>query len=401
MSYMRRLLVIWRKDPPMVFEKENVLYAIYPFYQLCKFCALCPLSVRNSNGKTHFDLSIKMFFYSLGLLFVYVVGFIAGAKMLHEQPVRAPTIISHFSGWAQIYSLFFIAALDVVWSWATLPKLVELVERIQHIDKSITSKLATTTSYNRHLRILYLQVVGLSIVPFCLSMVNCIILNERNFKLNACFWFICFAPILVITLKEFQFYNFMLLLKSKFTILNKELDVSGRKRFVKLESATSIESDKECLTRLENSEERLRAKLKDIARISDEITTATKAVLELFSLHLFLVTSTALGVITVQIYNFYAFLIDYLYLDIFSIFATVTWICLQFAVVLLNVAVCSMVANEMANTGPLLHNIQSLSDNRSVFQTDFIFRPRCSPYKFYIAISVSRLQDSSTWTTNL
>ncbi|XP_037926896.1 putative gustatory receptor 28b isoform X4 [Hermetia illucens] len=57
----------------------------------------------------------------------------------------------------------------------------------------------------------------------------------------------------------------------------------------------------------------------------------------------------------------------------FRIFSSLSWMLVQSFAIVMNIHVCSKASKAMANTGPLLHNIQSLSDNRSVFQTAQMF----------------------------
>lgn len=282
--------------------------------------------------------------------FSFIVGFYFGVdhlRMVHRlAQLHESTIITYFTTWGQIVFLFVLGSYGLLNTWFNLPQMHRLFLWITKIDQQLEEVTGQEINYTRMRRKLFVQFFVVFLVPSCLSMVNCIVLHfgpEEIDLFSNCFWFVCFEPILLLTFKEFQFYNLMYVLKTKFDIINKELLQYGGDNLLscRKKSRENILSGikPECTTDI----------VKKLLEIYSNIADCADLLLKVFAWHLLFLTSASFGVLTVQGYNLFAALILHtLEMDSYQLFVVMGWVLVQIIVIGINVGTCCMTAKAVS-----------------------------------------------------
>lgn len=307
----------------------------------------CKSFVSKHWSHNHFKLK---HFQICWIFFHFTVGFYFGVnhlRMVHSlAQLHESTIITYFTTWGQIVFLFVLGSYGLLNTWLNLPQIHRLFLWITKIDRQLEEVTGRELNYTGMRKKLFAQFFVVFLVPSCLSMVNCIVLHfgpEEIDLFSACFWFVCFAPILLLTLKEFQFYNLMYVLKTKFDLINKELLQYGGDNLLscrKRSQDNMLNSIKpECSTDV----------VKKLLEIYSNIADCADLLLNVFAWHLLFLTSASFGVITVQGYNLFAALILHsLEMDSYQLFVVLGWVLVQITVIGINVGTCCMTAKAVS-----------------------------------------------------
>lgn len=260
---------------------------------------------------------------------------------LHES-----TVIAYFTTWGQIVFLFVLGSYGLLNTWCNISKMQHLFLWISRIDYQLEEVTGRKTNYMRMRKKLFLQFFVVFLVPSCLSMVNCIVIHfgpNQIDVVSACYWFVCFTPILLLTLKEFQFYNLMFVLKTKFDTINRELleyggdNLFSSHKVIKKDVFHSIQPA--CSTDI----------IRKLLEIYSNTADCVDLLLKVFDWHLLLLTSASFGVITVQGYNLFAALIVHsMKMDSYQLTVVTGWIFVQILVIGLNVGTCGMTSKAVS-----------------------------------------------------
>uniref|UniRef100_A0A3F2ZD78 Gustatory receptor n=1 Tax=Lutzomyia longipalpis TaxID=7200 RepID=A0A3F2ZD78_LUTLO len=206
----------------------------------------------------------------------------------------------------------------------------------------------------------------LIIIPAGASMCLCAMisgLHEKGFELNLrlCYWFICFTPILLITLKEFQYYNLVRLIKNKVLALNRSL-----KKLVKWENIEG-QHHKEMKLKI------IKTHLESFRLIHSDIVDLTKDVQAFFGPFILVSVISAFGVITIQLYYIFATLIQTLHFNIPMTVITLIWTATQALLILANVHICSSTRNVCNEIGGTLITIREAVEHPEIFHIVQLF----------------------------
>ncbi|XP_073848276.1 putative gustatory receptor 28b [Musca autumnalis] len=282
-------------------------------------------------------------------------------------------VIAYFTTWGQLVSLFILGAYSVFSNWTNIKSMQQLLTWITKIDYQLEKVTGRAMNYTRMRKHILIQFVVVFVVTASLSMINCIIIFSGTEPLSltsSCFWFVCFFPILFLTFREFQFYNLIFLLKSKYELINEELA-----RFVGNSPLRPNQMQND-LIEIFPKTKCCADVLKELLDIYGNLSDCVELLLRIFAWHLVLLTSVSFGVITIQSYNLFAALIVHvLHMSNYHLTVTIGWICLQIGVIAMNVSVCSETDKKMSSVGPLLHRITAHNrhDDPAFCQTVQIF----------------------------
>ncbi|XP_011292174.2 gustatory and pheromone receptor 32a-like [Musca domestica] len=350
------------------FSSSELGYVVFPFLKIFKLFGFMPIRLDqsylfNERSKMVWDLWAILWSF-LGSV-IYVGGFVMGVchiasskgiERLHEY-----IVIAYFTTWGQLLSLFILGGFGVLHNWLNMQQLQLLLSRIARIDEQLDRATGRAVNYACMRKKLLMQFVVVFVLTASMSMINCIIIYSDSDNLifsSSCFWFVCFFPILLLTFKEFQFYNMIFLVKSKFEIINEELTRYG--------SNSQSQRDRmpndllEIFPKSKCSEDDLKQLLHIYVNLSD----CVDLLLRIFAWHLVSLTSVSFGVITIQGYNLFAALIvRVLHMSSYHLTVTIGWIFLQIGVICINVSVCSATDRAMSLTGPLLHRITASNNS--------------------------------------
>ncbi|XP_055844122.1 uncharacterized protein LOC129910676 [Episyrphus balteatus] len=290
------------------FGENNIWFVVYPFFKIFKYTGFCPVGVSvDSYPDVNFQWD-RTFIFLTGICFIgFTVGFCRGVHVLsHLESLGlydANTIISYITNWAQVFSLFLLACVSLVTSWTNLEKLKSFFMKIRQIDFAL-EMTGVEISYRAMRRRLFIQTGVSFLIPTCLSMVNCMMINTKFRLASPCYWFICFTPMLLLTFKELQFYNIMFLLKGKFDMINKQIDKLCQRKMLQNESISvnmSKCSDEKVL--LIQTDAQLVEQMRILAEIYSDVADSVDVVLDIFAYHLLMTTCTSFAVITIQSYT--------------------------------------------------------------------------------------------------
>ncbi|XP_023300973.2 putative gustatory receptor 2a [Lucilia cuprina] len=348
------------------FQTNEFAYVLYPFLRIFKLFGFLPVQLE-PNELLSENYKFKLDKWSFVATFigsiVFIVGFYFGVIHLSHTKnlaqLHESTVIAYFTTWGQIVFLFVLASYGLLNTWFNISKMHGLFLWISKIDHQLEEVTGRELNYTRMRKKLFIQFFVVFLVPSCLSMVNCIVLHFGPNKIDiwsTCFWFVCFAPILLLTFKEFQFYNLMFVLKTKFDIINKELlqyggdNLLSRRKKPRKDVLNSVKPA--CSTDI----------IRKLLEIYSNTADCVDLLLKVFGWHLLLFTSASFGVITVQGYNLFAALIVHtMEMDGYQLTVVTGWILVQILIIGLNVGTCGMTSRAMSLTGPLLHRIKTNS----------------------------------------
>ncbi|XP_037941278.1 putative gustatory receptor 28b [Teleopsis dalmanni] len=388
---MPQLLVLkecWSKG----FPSNEFGYVLYPFLCIFKLFGFAPIDLKNGEnlhskyGRLKLDICSAT--WTVISAIIYIVGF---SYAVHQMSItnhwgHIQSEIPFITSWAQIGSLFLLGGLAVLTSWLHLPNMLKLCNLIYKIDQYLKVYMNVQIDYKQLRRRLLIEFTLLFLVPTTLSMVNCVVIQpipDLSFN-SSCYWFICFAPIMLLTFKEFQFYNLLFILKSKYDLINEKLQfyIHGLdKKKEKLKSKSNSISEvplASIVTTTSVKEMEILGvdTLQNLLDIFSLITDAVELVLKIFSWHLLLTTTISFLTITVQSYNLFAVLMKALEMLPYQIFFIIAWILIQILTIGINVSACSMTANAMSSAGPLVHKLKrhtSIDPASSFYQIIQIF----------------------------
>lgn len=207
---------------------EGLIYtAIAPILRLSRIVGLSPLVIKNSSNSITISKSSISTIYSLVLMIVLIFLFILSLSELQEyqKNVQKLNSVSIWSSWGQIYAVFCVSMIALLTGIYYRDLVEKIFQRIAGIDRQFCH-LGILVSYHGCQKQLFIQLLILLIIPsgasMCLcAMISGVFMAGVKTKLGLCYWFICFSPILLITMKEFQYYNLIRLVKKKINILNR------------------------------------------------------------------------------------------------------------------------------------------------------------------------------------
>lgn len=268
------------------------------------------------------------------------------SKTKNLAQVHDSTIIAYFTTWGQIVFLFVLGSYGLINTWCNISQLHRLFMWISKIDHELEEVTGRVLNYGPMRKKLFLQFFVAFLVPSSLSMVNCIVIHfgpDKIDVLSTCFWFVCFAPIMLLTFKEFQFYNLMFVLKTKFDIINKELlqyggdNLLSCRKKIKRDLLNSVKPV--CSTDI----------IRKLLEIYSNTADCVDLLLKVFDWHLLLFTSASFAVITVQGYNLFAALIVHtMEMDNYQLTVIMGWIIVQIMIIGLNVGTCGMTSKAVS-----------------------------------------------------
>lgn len=232
--------------------------------------------------------------------------------------------------WCQVYLQFIVSIIEILSTWLKLKSSINLILDLQNIDK-LFNDINESFNYKKLRKNLFiLSMIILSIILFICSIVNCFVVSDKFTIMSLCFWFICVTPIFYITLKEIEFLNFLLIIKSKFDLINNKL------RYI---------SNEENTTNINNSTKHndyiILEKMKKFINIFMKNHDATKLILDVYAMHLLLLTTSAFILLTVQIYHIYAHISGSIQLHTIEIIFIIVWVAVQMSLIYLNIYMCS------------------------------------------------------------
>ncbi|XP_075167509.1 putative gustatory receptor 2a [Haematobia irritans] len=356
------------------FNGNDFGFVVYPFLKIFKIFGFMPINL-DPNGFLNEKIRIEWDKWAicwswLGSI-IYVVGFIFGihhissTKRLEE--LHETMVIAYFTNWAQLLFLFLLGGYAVLNTWLNLQQLHGLLSWISQIDGQLEHVTGREVNYLQMRKSMFVQLIVVILVSASLSMANCVVIYlgpEFPNVMSTCFWFVCFFPILLLTLKEFQFYNLMFILKSKFDLINNEISryIRRNPHFTMVKPLSDLEG----LAKPQCSVETLKQLLQIYANLAD----CVELLLNIFAWHLLFLTTASFGVITIQGYNLFAALVAHkIAIDAYQLIVVICWIFVQIAVVGINVSACSKTEYTMSLTGTLLHRIGSESIGMSNLYT--------------------------------
>lgn len=294
------------------------------------------------------------------LLFIAkpLVGFCFGIFRLQAVPYKHGDGISRLTSWAQVFTLFVLGLIAWITAWTHMEEQCRLHALITRIDQQLREIDDIHFDYKSLRRRLFWQLGLQLIIAFPLSMVNCIIIlpDEMAFSpFSTCYIFICFMPISVLIFKQFQFYNLMHILKTKFDLINIKLSefnrntrftTSERTHIVTVRKSNSVSevpltavptaSKNVDLMNEEPNVDLLQKLLTIYSNVSDGIDL----VLRIFGWHLLFLTAVSFGVITVQSYNLFSLISHSLVMPTYHIVFIVSWILVQVMAFTVNIIIC-------------------------------------------------------------
>ncbi|XP_036332339.1 putative gustatory receptor 2a [Rhagoletis pomonella] len=311
---------------------------------------------------------------------VYTIGFSIGIYQLHSKSHNRVDGISHWTSWAQLFTLFILGFVAWVTAWTHMDEQCQLCALVFKIDKQLREFAEIEFDYKLLRKRLFYQLGLELLIAFPLSMVNCMIIQPTTtffLPITACYWFICVAPISLLIFKQFQFYNQMYILKTKFELINCKLSrfnrngvlAMARRRIVTVRKINSVSeipltavpisaAHSESVALEEPNVEILQNLLMIYSSISDGIDL----VLRIFAWHLLAITAVSFGVITIQSYNLFILMTHSLALPTHHVFFIIAWILVQVMAIAMNVRICSSTSRTMDATVSLLHKMRCSSN---------------------------------------
>lgn len=343
-------------------ETNTILYCIRPIVFFNRLFGVLPCEVVQERGNLRIISERKHLFYSI-IFTVFLTGFFhwAVVELIEMHSWRNLGLIAAVAAFGQIYAQFFVALIDMITGWLYRFKSLALINKINIVDQRLL-ELEMGFNYPGDRRTLLYQLLGLAIVPVGASMVNCFVINQRVMISFLCYYFICFLPIVVITLKEFQYYNSVLLIRKKLRLINANIltignstKATGGQEEVNVEvrnsnQVMSIPMVVKSAVKIPTPVENYTKKLKTLAKIHSELIEILKEIQVIYGPHLFSSILTSFGVITIQMYYMFAGVVNDAGYNVIMFVMTTIWVMIQFLLIMVNVIVCSFTSDTVRIT---------------------------------------------------
>ena len=262
----------------------------------------------------------------------------------------------------QVGVLYFLGAICVISSWSHVGNFQQIMSLIFIIDGQLRTCVPNyEVDYFKTRRQLLVQFVLVNMIPALLSMVNCVIIREHEYSVKVfttCFWVLCYSPICMTTFKEFQFFNLLLIIKSKLLLVNMQLEKLGNASaaqlrvpqrivtplFVKVKSVsktalTPLPSPKEVEEQIPS--EVSSEALQQLMLIYSNACDAVELLMKCFSWFLLCLTVVIFMSITVETYNVFVIFLMKLNINNYQLTLLLSWIVTEICVLILNVNICS------------------------------------------------------------
>lgn len=331
----------------------SVLSCLVPIINISNLFGILPCRVIWDRGIYRVVSEKRDLAYSIIFACILSVFFQLGiAELVKMESWKKLEFIAFLAAFAQIYGLFFVAIIAMLSGWLSRWRIASIIQRIDLVDRSLIA-LGIVYNYKDAKRKLIVQLIGLSLVPIGASMVNCFVINQRASIAFLCYFFICFMPIAVITLKEFQYYNTVLLIKKKLNLINDNL---GEFSTVNPATETPIENSIQLHCTPLNASEEMNHRLKNLATNHAELMDILREVQTIFGPHLLASILIACGVITIQLYYLLTGIVLQLQYNVIMCFMTISWVAIQILLIMVNVVVCSKTSDTVR--GNLKHQLK-------------------------------------------
>lgn len=330
----------------MVRSKHSLLYCLSPIVNLSLFFGVLPCRIVTADGNRKLEIRISDLLYSI-FFCLFLAAFFQWAvvEMIQMETWKQLELIASLAAFGQIYGLFVEALIGMITSWLNRWRSADIINRIDMVDQQL-GEMDIALDYKRTKRKLIIELIGLSIVPIGASMVNCFVINSKGTISFLCYVFICFLPIVTITLKEFQYFNSVLLIRQKIHLINRKLlslgevsvcEAQGESSLIRSNSLSSIHP---IVVKCQSIEYRART-LENVTKIHAELMDILKEIQGIFGPHLLVSILIAFGIITTQLYYMITGLVHELHYNVLMIYMTTIWVGIQFLLILINVVVCS------------------------------------------------------------
>lgn len=350
-------------------ETNTILFCIRPIVFFNRLFGVLPCEVIMERGNLKMISERKHLFYSIAFC-VLLAGFFHWAiiELIDMHSWKNLGLIATVAAFGQIYAQFFVALVAMITGWLFRFRSLAIINRINKVDQRLV-ELEIGFNYPGDRRKLLYQLLGLSIVPIGASMVNCFVISKRAMISFLCYYFICFLPIAVIVLKEFQYYNSVLLIRKKLRTINANIRLIGKSTTAATTSKDEVVLElpsnnkvmgipivaKSVATNLSLDVDGCARKLKALSRIHSDLIDILKEVQVLYGPHLFASILTSFGVITTQLYYMFTGVVSAAGYTLVMIFMTTIWVTIQLMLIMVNVIVCSStsdtVGSEVTRTG--------------------------------------------------
>lgn len=326
----------------------SVYFCLTHIVNLNFFFGVLPFRITTIEGDPKLQLKARDLIYSIVFCCILTTFFQLGViELIHMNSWNELELVAFLAAFGQIYGLFFVALVAMITGWFNRRRTATVIQRIHSVDQRL-SDMDIGLNYTSARTKLILQLIGLSVVPLGASMVNCYVINQKTSYSSLCYHFICLFPILVITLKEFQYYNAVLLIRKKLQIINYHLKEMGKISPQELDPVQEAETSMGIsavqihpITIKFNSLESDLHVLQNLTKIHSELMDILKEIQVIFGPHLLTSILTAFCVITTQLYYLFTGIVHELKYNIFMICMTTIWVAIQVLLILVNVVVCS------------------------------------------------------------
>lgn len=316
----------------------SVLTCLVPILNISNLFGVLPCRVIWDRGIYRVVSEKRDIAYSIIFSCILSVFFQLGiAELVQMESWKKLEFIAYLAAFGQIYGLFFVALIGMLSGWINRWRIISIIQRIDLVDRRLTA-IGILYNYSDAKRKLIIQLIGLSLVPIGASMVNCFVINQRASIAFLCYFFICFMPIAIITLKEFQYYNTVLLIKKKLELINGNL---GQFSAVIQPTETLIEGSLQMRSNPSNASEEMNHRLKNLAINHAELMDILREVQTIFGPHLLASILISCGVITIQLYYLFTGIVRQLQYNVIMCCMTISWVAIQILLIMVNVVVCS------------------------------------------------------------
>lgn len=376
--------------------KYSLLYCLAPVINLSHLFGLMPGRVVTEKGKLILQFKTYHLWYSVFICLLLAFFFQWGViDLIKMDTWRKLDLLSSLAAFGQIYGLFFVALTDIITGWLNRWRVAAVIRKIDMVDQHL-STLPIGINYKSARRKLVVQLIALFVVPVGASMVNCFVINQKTKFSFLCYFFICFLPILVISLKEFQFYNSILLIRQKLRLVNQHLlrlsqvDLNVESSFEDTSHSNKIAVISQDTKSIEGSTKILQ----NLARMHSDLMDILKEIQFIFGPHLLASILTAFGIITTQLYYLFSGIVQELHYNILMTIMTTSWVAIQWLLIMVNVVVCAKMSNtvgfpsyffslkinkqrfnifQITETGVVLHNISACAEDSKLFRVVQLF----------------------------
>lgn len=256
-------------------------------------------------------------------------------ETVHSYSKYEHNFISVFTAWGQVYALYTVAFLGIVSANIKRHQKVEVYRVLRSIDKRLV-ELGSIVNYTNSRRNLLYAMAAFSSMPLVFSMVNCGVINSNYDAFVLCYVFICFFPMLIICLKEFQYYNLVLFVEKNLEEVNRHLRRMATpivKAFPQGVAFSVTKYDQTCRDTV--------CELKKLSGIYTDLIDAGRKIQDIFGLHLLLIISTSFMVLTIQTYIIFSLIMKIIEMSPFRIFSSLSWMLVQSFAIVMNIHVCS------------------------------------------------------------